>query len=56
MLASLRHAFVDRLAGALQGAVDRWNRGLQGLRCLLGGEAEHVAEDEHGSLARREVL
>ena len=56
LLAALGQPLLDRLAGALQGAVDRGHRGLERLADLLGGEAEHLAQDQHRPLARRQVL
>ena len=55
-LTRLRDAFVDRLAGALQRAVDRRRAGAQQLGDLVSREAENLAQDEHRALASREVL
>ena len=46
-------ALVDRLVGALERAVDRGRRRLERVGDLAGGEAEHVAQDQHRALARR---
>jgi hypothetical protein len=56
LLAAVGKPFVDGLVGALQGAVDTGRRHLQRRGRLARREAEHVAEDEHGALARRQVL
>ena len=54
-LRSGRRSSTD-LAGALQGAVDGGDRGLERLPHLLGGEAEHLAQDQDRALARRQLL
>jgi hypothetical protein len=46
----------DRRAGPLQGAVRRGDGGVEQLGDLGGGEGEHVAEDQHGPLPRRQLL
>ena len=46
----------ERGARALQRAVDRRDRGAQQLGDLVGLPVEDLAQDEHGSLARRQVL
>ena len=56
LLAPLGQAFVDSLVGALQGAVHGCDCRPERLRDLLGGETEHLAEDEHCPLSRRQVL
>ena len=56
LLAALGKALVHRLVGALQCAVDPGRRRLQCRGHLPRREAEHVAEDEHGALARGQVL
>jgi hypothetical protein len=56
VLAWLRQPLLDCPAGTEQRAVDRCDRGLKRLCRFLGGEAEYVAEDEHGPLTRGEVL
>jgi hypothetical protein len=56
LLAALGQPLVHRAVGALQDAVDGVGRGVEGLAHLAGREPEHVAQDEHGALARREVL
>src|SRR5215204_5411440 len=56
LLAAVGKPFVDGLVGALQGAVDGGRRHLQRPGRLARREPEHVAEDEHGALARRQVL
>ena len=56
LLAALGQALVDGLAGPLQGAVDRGDGGVERLAHLLGGEAEHLAQDQDRALARRQVL
>jgi hypothetical protein len=55
-LAWLEQLLLQRPAGAEDRPVDRCDRGLERVSHLLGGEAEHVAEDEHGPLAGVEVL
>jgi len=42
--------------GALQGALDRGFRGVEHAGCFSGRVAEHVAEHQDGTLARRQVL
>ena len=42
--------------GALERAVDRCDRGVEQLGDLLRLPAQHLAQDEHRSLARRQVL
>ena len=56
LLAALGKPLVHRLVGALQRAVDPGRRRLERLGDLARREAEHVAEDEHGALTRRQVL
>src|SRR4029453_18917809 len=56
LLTGCREPLVDRLARALEGAVDRRNRRVERFRRLPSREAEHVAQDQHGALAAREVL
>ena len=56
LLAAVGQALVDRLAGALQGAVDRGDRRLERLGDLLAREAQHLAQDERGALVGRQVL
>jgi hypothetical protein len=56
LLAARRHPLLDPPPRPLQRAVHRGDRGLQRPRGLLGREAEHVAEQEHGALRSREVL
>jgi hypothetical protein len=56
VLTWVRQPFLDRAAGAEHRAVDRRDRGTQRLCRFLGGEAEYVAEDEHGPLTRGKVL
>src|SRR2546430_11933389 len=51
LLALLGEPLIDRLAGALESAVDRGGRGIEGLRDLLGREAEHLPQDQHRALA-----
>ena len=51
-----RQAGLERGARAAQQAVDRGRARLEDLRDLLGAEAEHVAQHEHGTLLGREVL
>ncbi len=46
----------ERLPRAAQQAVDRRRAGLEHLGDLGGAVAEHVAQDEHRTLLRREVL
>ena len=48
--AFVRQSFLGRAAGAEERPVDRCDRRGERARRLLGGEAEHVAEDEHGPL------
>ena len=55
-LAWLQQLLLQRPAGAEDRPVDRCDRGLEQVRNLLSGEAEHVAEKEHGPLAGGEVL
>jgi|SRR5215216_6285582 len=52
VLTRLGQPLLDRAAGAEQRAVDRRDRGIKRLCRFLGGEAEYVAEDEHGPLTR----
>ena len=55
----LARGYVDRLergASPLQGAVDRGNARLQQLGSLGRLPAEHLAEDQHRALLRRQVL
>ena len=56
LLARLREPFVDRLVGALERAVDGGRRRLERLGDLGAREAEHVAQDQHRALARRQQL
>ena len=56
LLALLGQQVVDRPAGALQRAGDGGRGGVEHLGDLGGGEAEHVAQDQHGALARGQVL
>ena len=56
LLALLGEPLVDGLVRALQGAVDRRRRRLERVGDLAAREAEHVAQDQHGALARRQVL
>ena len=56
LLALLGQPLVERLAGALQRAVDRGDRRVERLGDLACREAEHVAQDQHRALARRELL
>src|SRR6266568_622259 len=46
----------EGLAGTLQGAMYRCGRGIERSGHLLGREAEHVAEDEHGALPGGQML
>ena len=46
----------QRRAGALQRAVDRRDGGLEQLGDLGRAPVEHLAEDQHGALLRRQVL
>ena len=46
-----RRAVAERRAGALQRAVDRGDARLERVGGLLGGELEHVAQDQHRALA-----
>ena len=46
----------ERGPGALEGAVDRRHRGVEQLGHLGRLPAQHLAQDEHGALAGREVL
>ena len=52
----LRLVAGHRRPSALEGAVDRRDRGPQQLRDLLRAPAQHLAEDEDGPLSGREVL
>jgi hypothetical protein len=54
--ARLRQPLLDRAAGPEQRTVDRCHRGLERVCRLLGGETEHVPEDEHRPLAGGKVL
>jgi len=56
LLTLLGQAFVDGFPGALEGAVHRRDRGLERLRDLLGGEAQHLTKDQHGALIGRQML
>jgi len=56
LLALLGQPIPDRPARALEGAVHRRDRRPERLRDLLRRQPEHLAEDEHGPLARRQVL
>ena len=49
-------ARLDRRAGALQRAVDRRHAGVEQLGGLTGLPAKHLAQDQGGPLARRQVL
>jgi hypothetical protein len=51
-----RPCLSERGPGALEGAVDGRHRGLQQLGGLGGAPAQHLPQDEHGSLPRRELL
>lgn len=46
----------QRFACALECPVDRRDTRLEQIRDLLGGPFEHVAQDEHGALFRRQTL
>ena len=46
----------EGLAGPLQRAVDRRDRGLQQVGDLAGREPEHLAQQQDGALQRRQVL
>jgi hypothetical protein len=52
----LRQPFAYRLVRALQGAVDRDGRRVEGLGGFAGREAEHVANNQCGALSCRQVL
>ena len=54
--APVRKPLRRRLAPASQHAVDRRDGSPQEIGCLAGGETEHVAQDQHGTLAGRQVL
>jgi hypothetical protein len=54
--ALLRQPFLDGVTGAEECAVNRCDRGLERLCRLLGGKAEHVAQNEYGPLTGGEVL
>ena len=56
LLALLRQPLLDRRAGALQGAVHRGDAGVERVRRLLGGEAEHLAQDQHRALVGGQQL
>ena len=56
LLVLLGQALVDGLVGALQGAVDRGGRCLEYLGGFARRETEHVTEDQHRPLSRRQVL
>jgi hypothetical protein len=43
-------------AGALERAVDRRDAHVEQAGDLGGGPADHVAQDQHGALARRQEL
>ena len=47
---------VDRRSGTLQRAVDRRHRRLENICDFPGLPAEHVAEDQHRTLATRKLL
>ena len=47
---------VHRGVGALQGTVDAGDRRLEQLGDFAGLPLEHVAQDQHGALLRRQVL
>ena len=49
-------ARVERRASALERAVDRGDARVEELRDLGRLPAQHLAEDEHGALARRQML
>ena len=51
-----RQALVDGLVRALERAVDGLGRRLERVGDLGAGEAEHVAQDQHRALTRRQVL
>ena len=46
----------QRRPRALKGAVDRCDRGVEQLRHLVRMPAQHLAQDQHRSLPRRQVL
>ena len=43
-------------SGSLEGAVDRGDTGVEQLGDLVGVPAEHLPQDQHRPLARRQVL
>ena len=55
-LAAVGQRLIDRLTGALERAVHRRGRRVQRLRDLARREPKHLAQDQHGPLARRQVL
>ena len=55
-LTALRQRGGRGRAGPLQGAGHRGDRGVELKRGLGGGEAEHVTENEHRALQRRQFL
>ena len=56
LLALRGQPLVDRPARALQRAVHRRDRQLEQRGGLGGGEPEHLAQDQHRALARRQML
>ena len=56
MLRARREFALDRGAGALQGARHGGDRRVEHLGGLLGAEVEHLPEDQHGALVRRQEL
>ena len=56
LLALLGKPLLDRRAGALQRAVHRGDAGVERVRGLLCREAQHLAQDQHRALVRRQQL
>src|SRR5262249_59101822 len=56
LLALVRQLLLDGRPGTLEGAVDRRDARVESVGGLLGGEAEHLAEDQDGALVRRQQL